>query len=72
MNRKKNGHVFNYFYVLEESEVVALEEFYEKGVLKYSTKCIGKHLRWSLFYNKAAGRRPLTSINTETAADVFL
>ena len=46
-----SGHIFNYFYVLEESEV----EFYKKYVLKYSTKLTGKHLRWSLFYNKAAG-----------------
>ena len=38
----------------------------------YSTKFTGKHLRWSLFYNKAAGWRPLTSLNTETSAGVFL
>ena len=49
-----------------------LEESYKKGVLKYSTKCTGKHLLWSLFYNKAASRRPLTSLNTETGASVFL
>ena len=49
-----SGHVFNYFYVLEESEVVAWKS-YKKGVLKYSTAFTGKPLRWSLFYNKAAG-----------------
>ena len=49
-----------------------LEEFYEKSVLKYSTKFTGKHLRWSLFCNKAAGWRPVTSLNTESGTGAFL
>ena len=51
---------FIYFYVLEESEC-RLEEFYKKGALKYSTQFTGKHLRWGLLCNKAAGWRPVTS-----------
>ena len=48
------------------------EEFYEKGVLKYSTKFTGKHLRWGFFCNKAAGWRPATSLNTESCTGAFL
>ena len=33
VNRKKNGHVFNYFYVLKESEVVAWKSFMKKVFL---------------------------------------
>ena len=32
----------------------------KKGVLKNLVKFIGKHLCWSLFYNKVAGLRPAT------------
>ena len=49
-----------------------LEEFYKKGVLRYSTKFTGKHLCWGLFYNKAAGWRPVTSLNTESGTSAFL
>ena len=31
------------------------EVFYQKGVLKNFTKFTGKHLCWSLFFNKVAG-----------------
>ena len=48
-----------------------LEEFYKKSVLKYSTKFTEKHLRWSLFCNKAAGWRPITSLNTESRTGAF-
>ena len=49
-----------------------LEEFYKNFVLKYSTKFIGKHLRWGLFCNKAAGWKPVTSLNTESGTGAFL
>ena len=49
-----------------------LEEFHKKGVLKYSTKFTGKHLRWGHFCNKAAGWRPVTSLNTESGTGAFL
>ena len=62
------GHAFSSWRVRSSR----LEEFYKKDVLTYSAKFTGKHLRWSLFYNKAAGWRPLTSLNTETGAGVFL
>ena len=48
-----------------------LEE-YKKDVLKYSTKFTRKHLRWGLFYNKAAGWRPIASLNTESGTGAFL
>ena len=48
------------------------EELYKKGVVKYSTKFTGKHLRWILFPNKAAGWRSVTSVNTESRIDAFL
>ena len=62
------GHAFSSWRVRSSR----LEEFYKKDVLTYSAKFTGKHLRGSLFYNKAAGWRPLTSLNTETGAGVFL
>ena len=34
------------------------EVFCEKGVLESFTKFTGKHLCWSLFFNKVAGLRP--------------
>ena len=49
-----------------------LEKFYKKDVLKYSTKFTGKHLRWGFFCNKAAARRPVTSLNTESGTGAFL
>ena len=36
------------------------EVFYAKGVLKNFPKFREKHLRWSLFFDKAAGMRPAT------------
>ena len=48
------------------------EEFYKKGVLKYSTKFTGKHLRWDLFCNKVAAWRPATSLNTKSGAGAYL
>ena len=41
-------------------------------LLTLSTKFTGKHLRWGLFYNKAAGWRPVTSLNTESGTGAFL
>ena len=49
-----------------------LKEFYEKGVLKYSSKFTGKHLRWGPFCNKAAGWRSVTSLNAESGTGAFL
>ena len=49
-----------------------LKEFYKKGVLKHSTKFKGKHLRWGLICNKAAGWRSVTSLNTESGTGAFL
>ena len=48
------------------------EEFYIKGVLKNSTKFTGKRLNWGLFCNKAVGRRPATSLKTESGTDAFV
>ena len=45
-----------------------------KSVLKYSTKFTGKDLYWGTgvsFANKAAGRRPATSLNIESGTGVF-
>ena len=36
------------------------EVFCKKGVLKNFTKCTGKHLCQSFFFNKVAGLRPAT------------
>ena len=49
-----------------------LEEFYKKGVLKYSIKFTVKHLRWGFFCNKATGWKPVTSLNTESGTGAFL
>ena len=46
------------------------EEFYKKGVLKYSTEFTGKHQRWGLFCNKVAGCA--NSLNTESGTGAFL
>ena len=59
---------FMYFYVRSSRP----EEFYKRGVLKYSTKFTGKHLRLGRFCNKAAGWSPVTSLNTESCSDTFL
>ena len=48
-----------------------LEEFYKEGILKSSTKFTGKHLRRSLFYNKAASWKPTTSLHTESSTAIF-
>ena len=48
------------------------EDFYKKGVLKYSTKFTIKHLHWGLFCKKAADWRPATSLNTESGTEAFL
>ena len=48
------------------------DEFYKKGVLKYSTEFTGTHQRWGLFCNKTAGWRPANSINTESETGAFL
>ena len=48
------------------------EEFYKQGVLKYSTEFTGKHQRWGLFCNKAAGWRPANSLNAESGTGAFL
>ena len=42
------------------------EKFYKKGIFKNSTKFTEKHLRQCLFYNKTAGWRFATSLNTES------
>ena len=55
-------NVWTHFYLLYvfDSEVVARpEEFFKKGVLKYSTKFTCKHLHRVPFCNKVAGWRHL-------------
>ena len=47
-------------------------EFYRKGVLKNSIKFTEEHLCRGLFCNKAADWRPVTSLNIESGAGVFL
>ena len=42
------------------------------AAVKNSTKFIGNHLRLGLFCNKVAGKRPATSLNTESGTDAFL
>ena len=41
-------------------------------LLTLSTKFIGKHLRWSRFYNKAAGWKPVTLLNTQSGTTLLL
>ena len=66
-------NIWRRFYVLEERvRSRHLKEFYKKGVLQYSMKFTGKHLCWGLFCNKAAGWRPITSLNTESVTGAFL
>ena len=43
----------------------------KKGVLKNFAKFTGKHLCWSFFFNKTAGRRSVTLSKKETLAQVF-
>ena len=38
------------------------EVFCKKGVLENFTKFTGKHLCWSLFFNKVAGLRPESDV----------
>ena len=46
--------------------------FYKIGVLKYFAKFTGKHLYWSLFFNKVAGIRPATLLKRDSNTGVFL
>ena len=48
------------------------KEFFKQGVLQNFKKFIGKDLRRILFCNKAAGWRPVTSLNTECSRGAFL
>ena len=49
-----------------------LEELFKKGVLKNFTTFTRKHLRRGLFYNKVAGWRPVTLLNTKSGRGAFL
>ena len=68
-------NIWTRFYLLSRARRVRTsrpEEFYKKGVLKYSTNFTGKDLRWGLFCNKAADCRPVTWLNTESDTGAFL
>ena len=47
------------------------EVFCEKGVLESFTKFTGKHLCWSLFFNKVAGLRPESLLKRDSNSGVF-
>ena len=49
-----------------------LEVFCKKGALKNFTKFTEKHLWQNLFFNKAAGLRPATSLKRDSGTYVFL
>ena len=40
--------------------------FSKKGFLKNFTEFTGKHLYWSLFFNKVAGTPPVAAFDTST------
>ena len=42
------------------------EVFFKKGVLKHFSNFTGKHLCWSLFFDKVAGLRLATLFKKET------
>ena len=46
--------------VINEDEEAVSGVLHKKIVLKNFTRFTGKHLRWSLFFNKVAGLRPAT------------
>ena len=48
------------------------EVFCKKGVLKNLAKFIGKHLCWSLFFNRVAGIRPAALSKRDSNTGVFL
>ena len=46
--------------VINEDEEAVSGVLHKKIVLKNFTRFTGKHLSWSLFFNKVAGLRPAT------------
>ena len=48
------------------------EVFCKKGVLRNVAKLTGKHLRQSLFFNKAAGSRPTILLKKDSGTGAFL
>ena len=57
--------------LLRKIRSCCLEMCCKKGALKNFAKFAGKHLYWSLFFNKAAELRPTTSLK-KTDTGVFL
>ena len=56
-------------YVLAKSS--RLEVFCKKGLLRNFEKFTGKHLYQSLFFNKAAGLRPLSQLSVTSVTGAF-
>ena len=72
MKRWQNCEFLSIFLTKEGTKRRSRREvFCKKGVLKYFTKFTGKHLRWSLFFNKVADLRPETLFKKETSTPVF-
>ena len=45
-----------------------IQKYCKNGVLKNFVKFTGKHMCWSLFFNKLAGLRPATSSERDDIA----
>ena len=46
--------------------------FYKNGIHKDFAKFTGKHLCWSLFFDKVSGLQPATLLKRDSKAGVFL
>ena len=46
--------------------------FYKNGIHKDYATFIGKHLCWSLFFDKVSGLQPATLLKRDSNAGVFL
>ena len=58
---------------IKDSEVVVILMFFKRGVLKIFANITGKHLCWSLFFNKRIDLTPQTCnfIKKETSKQLF-
>ena len=61
-----------YLNYIPEKKKANMKNAMAAAAVKNSTKFIGNHLRLGLFCNKVAGKRPATSLNTESGTDAFL
>ena len=58
-------------FMIERYKAVVQKVFCKKGVLRNFAKFTGKHLCYSLFFNKVAGLRVATLLKKETLAQCF-